>query len=230
MSDECFRPSPSLVRALSGSPIRVGTQNPAKLGAVERALRPFAEELAELRVVPVEVASGVAEQPLGWGEIMTGARNRARAAFESGDCALAVGIEDGLVRISGCETMESGGSRAGLRVDETLNVGCAWLYDGEREGHAFSSAFAYPSECLEPAIRDRAPIGDLFDELWRSRREGPGGPANAAASGRKGGNIGRLTAGRLERSDYGAQAIVCALVRFLHTDLYDQVSAPGDVP
>ena len=42
-----------------------------------------------------------------------------------------------------------------------------------------------------------------------------------APSGRSGGNIGRLTGGRLDRSAYGAQAVVCALIRFLHTDLYD---------
>jgi hypothetical protein len=30
-----------------------------------------------------------------------------------------------------------------------------------------------------------------------------------------------LTGGHLERAAYGAQAVVCGLVRFLHTDLYD---------
>jgi non-canonical (house-cleaning) NTP pyrophosphatase len=47
------------------------------------------------------------------------------------------------------------------------------------------------------------------------------GPAKTAASGRQGGNIGMLTQQRLDRSAYGAQAVICALIRFLHTDLYD---------
>jgi len=201
MNEEAFRPAPSLSRALAGEAIRVGTQNPAKLAAVEGALRPFAQNGTKLMLVPVGVESGVSEQPIGWDEIVSGARNRARAAFESGDCVLAVGIEDGLVRLTdGCET---------------------GLTDGDREGHGFSSGFAYPPGCLGPAVRDQAPIGDLFDQLWRAHRTGSSQPAKSAASGRQGGNIGRLTEGRLNRSAYGAQAVICALVRFLHTDLYD---------
>ena len=217
MDEEAFRPAPSVLRALAGEAIRVGTQNPAKLGAVQDALRPFARDGAKLMLVPVGVESGVAEQPIGWDEIIGGARNRARAAFESGDCVLAVGIEDGLVRLN--DGRETKSRRPG---SETIyNVGCAWLTDGEREGHGFSSGFAYPPGCLEPAVRDQAPIGDLFDELWRAHRAGSSGPAKGGASGRQGGNIGMLTQGRLDRSAYGAQAVICALVRFLHTDLYD---------
>ncbi len=168
-------------------------------------------------LVPVDVESGVAEQPIGWDEIICGARNRARAAFESGDCVLAVGIEDGLVRLA-----DGGETKSRRPEPETFyNVGCAWLTDGGREGHGVSSGFAYPSGCLEPAIRDQAPIGDLFDELWRAHRGESSGPAKGAASGRHGGNIGMLTQGRLDRSAYGAQAVICALVPFLHTDLYD---------
>ena len=199
---------------------RDGTFEPfdrAKLGAVQDALRPFVRDGVEPLLVPVDVASGVAEQPIGWDEIVCGARNRARAAFESGDCVLGVGIEDGLVRLT--DEPEAESRRPG--ADAFYNVGCAWLTDGEREGHGFSSAFAYPPGCLESAIRDQAPIGDLFDELWQTHRGGSLGPAKTAASGRQGGNIGMLTQGRLERRVYGAQAVICALVRFLHTDLYD---------
>jgi inosine/xanthosine triphosphatase len=217
MTEEAFRPAPSLSRALAGEAIRVGTQNPAKLGAVQDALRPFARDGAELALVPVDVASGVAEQPIGWDEIVCGARNRARSAFESGDCVLGVGIEDGLVRLA--DEPEAGSRHPG--ADAFYNVGCAWLTDGEREGHGFSSAFAYPPGCLEPAVRGQAPIGDLFDELWQTHRGGNLGLAKSAASGRQGGNIGMLTQSRLDRSAYGAQAVICALVRFLHIDLYD---------
>jgi non-canonical (house-cleaning) NTP pyrophosphatase len=128
-----------------------------------------------------------------------------------------VGVEDGLVRLADQADADSARSDS----QTFYNVGCAWVTDGEREGHGFSSAFAYPPGCLEPAIRDQAPIGNLFDRLWQSHRQGRGEPAKVAASGRQGGNIGLLTQNRLDRSAYGAQAIICALVRFLHTDLYD---------
>ncbi len=228
-SHRAFCLAASLERALAGDVVRVGTENRAKLAAVRDALAPFAQAASDLVIVPVKVVSDVPDQPIGWSEIVAGARNRARAAFAAGECALAVGIEDGLVRLSS-ETPEVDGR-------DYFNVGCAWLTDGQREGHGFSSGFAYPPGSLEPAIRNRAPIGELFDELWRNHRSAagpstplesvpvsagrPSRPANIAPSGRGGGNIGLLTGGRLERSAYGSQAVVCALVRFLHTDLYD---------
>jgi len=217
-SRAAFCLAPSLERALGGDVVRVGTENRAKLAAVHDAFALFADASIELRVAPVGVGSDVPDQPLGWSEIVAGARNRARAALASGDCALAVGIEDGLVRLS------EGPPEDDLR--DYYNVGCAWVSDGEREGHGFSSGFAYPPGSLEPAIRDQAPIGDLFDALWRKQRSGlptsaSSRPAKTAPSGRGGGNIGLLTGSRLERAAYGSQAVVCALVRFLHTDLYD---------
>ena len=246
MIGESFRPAESLLRALSGAPILVGTQNPAKLEAIRVSFAAFAEPGVVLDLVPVAVESGVSEQPIGYDEIMTGARNRARAAFAAGNGAMAVGIEDGLLRYSTQDDSVRGlaadGGRDGvadfnkdgeLSYDAYYNVGCAWVIDGERVGHGFSAGFSYPPDCREPALRDQAPIGDLFDELWRSRREGTGSigldppgklaqePAMPIASGRQGGNIGRLTEGRLDRAAYGGQAVTCALIRFLHTDLYD---------
>lgn len=214
----------SLVRALSGEPIRVGTKNRAKCEAVRIALAcllrptdagetsPGARLPDDLAIVPVAVESGVAEQPVGYEEIVAGARQRARAAFGSGACALAVGIEDGLVRLP-----DGLGADALPEAMSPYNVGCAWLTDGTREAAGFSSGFAYPSQCSAPAALDRMPIGDLFDALWRAQRNEPDG----ASSGPREGNIGKLTGGRLTRADYGSHAVLCALVRFLHKDLYD---------
>lgn len=202
---------------LEGAAIRVGTENRAKLGAVRDAFEGFAAEEARLELVPVGVESDVPEQPIGWDEIVSGARNRARAAFASGPCGLAVGIEDGLARL------DEGPSHSSDPSEGFFNVGCAWITDGTRDGHGFSSGFAYPAGALLPAVRDQAPIGDLFDDHWSQHRppEADVGISSGGPSGRSGGNIGRLTGGRLDRSAYGAQAVACALIRFLHTDLYD---------
>ncbi len=220
--------APSLARALLGEPVRVGTENPAKLGAVRAALAAFADRPERLSLEGISVASGVPEQPVGWLEIMAGARNRARAALVSGPCVLALGIEDGLIELPlPGEPGEGGAARPGSRGrPPVFNIGCAWVCDGEREGTGFSSGFAYPTACLGRAFRDREQIGALFDALWRAERGAggspPAGPAEAdGPGGRRGGNIGQLTQGRLDRSAYGAQAILCALVPFLHADLYD---------
>jgi non-canonical (house-cleaning) NTP pyrophosphatase len=221
-----LRPADSLARLFAGGVVRVGTENRAKLEAVRQAILPFREDDAWIEVLPCAAESGVPEQPIGFAEIMAGARQRARVAFESGPCDLAIGIEDGLARLSDLAWSESAGDDVD-ELSDVYNVGCAWLYDGTREGHGFSSGFAYPPACVAPAWRDRAPIGDVFDAQFRAARLGSGaassgsGPATDAPSGRSIGNIGMLTGGHLERAAYGAQAVVCGLVRFLHTDLYD---------
>lgn len=211
----------TLVRALAGDPVRVGTTNPAKLAAVRSALaalRPIDGAPGELVIEGVEVPSGVPEQPVGWPEIVAGARNRAGAALARADCALAVGLEDGLVELPAGEGPEP------MRI---FNVGCAWVTDGRRTGTGFSSGFSYPPALLGPAFAAREPIGALFDALWQARRGPSAGsavddpPASGGPSGRQGGNVGQLTQGRLDRSAYGAQAVLCALVPFLHVDLYD---------
>lgn len=208
-----FRMTDSVARALAGEPIRIGSGNAAKREAVRRAFSQLLAPSAESRIqgVPVAVESGVPEQPVGFEEIMAGARERARAARASGPCALAVGIEDGLVRLP------DGLPLADEAASGFYNVGCAWLTDGTREAAGLSSGFAYPTAPISAAAQAREPIGDLFDALWRAQRD----PSASSPSGPRGGNIGKLTGGRLPRADYGAQAVLCALVRFLHKDLYD---------
>ena len=197
-----MRPSSPLARIVS---VRVGSLNGPKIEAVRAALEPYAPDVT---VRGVAVESGVPEQPIGHDEIVAGARNRARRALATGDCELAVGIEDGLV------ALEILGRR------EVLNVGCAFVASEAREAMGFSSAFAYPPQCIAPALEQRAPIGDVFDRVFRAHT-GDAAPY-PVPSGRTSGNIGKLTGGVLPRSDYARHAVLCALVHFLHPDLYDQ--------
>ncbi len=180
----------------------VGSTNEPKLRAVRSALAPFAPEA---RVEGVAVASGVPEQPEGWDEVVEGARNRARRAAHAGGGELGVGIEDGLVPV-----------RGGRGEELHVNVGCAAVAQGESLWVGFSSGFAYPPACTRPAVRERRPIGDVFDALWEAERGAGGGEP----SGRGVGNVGRLTLGVLPRSEYARHAVICALLGLLHPDLY----------
>ena len=85
----------------------------------------------------------------------------------------------------------------------------------------FSSAFAYPPGCTARAVREREPIGELFDSLWGQAK----GEGAALPSARTSGNVGKLTLGVLPRSDYARHAVLCALVSFLHPDLYSESGA-----
>jgi inosine/xanthosine triphosphatase len=181
--------------------------NAPKIQAVSQALLGFA---LTPRVEGCGVESGVPEQPVGFDEILRGARNRAEAALAFAPCDFAVGIEDGLVTLPGVSAITG-------ETGATVNLGCAWLTDGRRDSFGLSSAFGYPDLCAQVALREREPVGELFDELWR----GKASAASASSpSGRGIGNIGNLTLGVLTRAEYARHAVVCALVRFLHPDLY----------
>ncbi len=187
--------------------VRVGSTNPPKLEGVRRALSRYCDELETLGV---DVPSGVPEQPVGYAEIQKGARNRAEAARDSGDCDLAVGYEDGLVEIEG----------AGW-----LNIGCAAVADGDRTHVGFSSGFAYPPACITPAVEQGAPIGDVFDTFWREHRETQTAKPSALSTG----NVGKLTDGGLDRAEYTRHAVLCALVPWIQPDLYSpSLSAPEE--
>lgn len=182
--------------------VRVGTQNGPKLEAVRGALAALSMDPPP-HVVGHAVESGVPDQPVGLSEIVRGARQRARAAYGEGPCDLAVGIEDGLVVLTELGT-------------EVMNIGAAVLTDGQRESVGLSSGFAYPPACLAPALEEREPIGDVFDRYWKETV----GEEFEVASGLSVGNIGRLSRGALSRSEYGRHAVICALVRFLHPEMY----------
>jgi inosine/xanthosine triphosphatase len=197
-----YSPSSSPLGSLER--VFVGSKNEPKIAAVRAAVGAFARGVS---VTGVAVSSGVSDQPVGFEEIVRGARNRAEAAIAAGDCDLGVGIEDGLVSLPngvepGCEAV--------------VNVGCAAVSDGRRVSIGFSSGFAYPPDVAERAVTERAPIGDLFDELWRKRS----GERARIPSARTSGNVGKLTSGVLSREEYARHAVLCALVSFLHPDLY----------
>jgi len=178
--------------------VRVGSRNTAKLEAVRRGLAPF---FARVDVVGADVASGVHPQPLGFAEIIAGARARAHAGLALGGADLGAGIEDGLAPFA-----ELPGG--------WLNVGCCVLTDGAREGFGFTSGFEFPPALVARATSaERTPIGDGFDALFRA-------PAGLPDPGPDAGPIGRLTGGAVTRAERGRQAVVCAWLRFLHPELY----------
>jgi len=195
---------PGLLRSLER--VGVGSKNEPKIAAVRAAISAYS---SGVEVRGLDVTSGVPDQPVGFEEIVRGARNRARAAFAAGDCDLAVGIEDGLVALP-----PGAASAAG----DHLNIGCAAVSDGRRVMLGFSSAFAYPPGVSAVSVRERTPIGELFDRLWRERR----GERERLPSARTTGNVGKLTAGALPRSEYARHAVLCALVAFVNPDLYPE--------
>ena len=179
--------------------VLVGSTNPPKLEGVRAALAAFSRGV---RIEGIEVESGVPGQPLGFEEIVEGARSRARGAQRHGECDLGVGYEDGLVPIPGA-------------AGSWFNIGCAAVSDGVQISLGLSSGFSYPPACCERAVAERQPIGALFDSFWKQHRGVSTGSAPLSA-----GNVGKLTGGVLTRAEYTRHAVLCALARFVHPDLY----------
>ena len=178
--------------------VRVGSTNALKLQGVRAALAAFSRDVT---IEGIDVESGVSDQPLGFEEILEGARNRAERAKRGGECDLGIGYEDGLVELPGS-------------LESWFNIGCAAVSDGVRISLGLSSGFTYPPAC-SLAVAEREPIGALFDRFWGEHRESSPAPAPVSI-----GNVGKLTCGALTRAEYTRHAVVCALTPLIHPDLY----------
>ena len=179
-------------RPAAGRPIRVavGSTNPTKIAAVEEAVRSV---WPDAEIVPVAVASGVAEQPMGHDETIAGALNRARAALEATDADLAVGMEAGVIE-----------SDLGM-----LTTGWTAILDREgRVGLGNSGAFLLP-EVIAQAIREGSELGPEMDRFI--------GQADVK---RNQGAVGVFTSGRMTRSQAQAVGVLFALTRFIHPEFY----------
>ncbi len=161
--------------------VRVGSENPVKVRGVRRAFLRFFPD-REVEVEGTEVESGVSDQPVGWREVVRGARNRARGAWEEG--CYAVGLEAGLVEVGE------------MHVD--LHV--AVLRDPEgREAVGTSPGFQLPEEVRRRALEGEE-VGEAFSEL-----------AGVSEVGRRSGAVGVLSSGLVLREDLCELATLMAL-------------------
>lgn len=125
--------------------IGVGSQNPAKIRAVEKLID--TEQLGAA-VESVDVPSGVGEQPMSDKETMTGAINRAKRVLEKSDVTFGVGLEGGIMEIEG----------------ETFI--CNWGALVDRSGRLFTGSgarFKLP-DLLVIGIKQGRELGDVIDD------------------------------------------------------------------
>ena len=115
--------------------VRVGTAGAMKVAAARKA---FAKFFRGVRARGVDVPSGVSPQPLSFGEIAKGARNRARRAFQ--DCDFSVGIEAGVFRLSSLSP-------------RPFQITLACVFDGEREALGAGPFYELPERMLREIVR-----------------------------------------------------------------------------
>lgn len=173
--------------------VAVGSTNPVKREAVRMTIESEADEFGDGAVVePVDVESGVAEQPTGHAETRTGAENRAERAYAMGEYDLGVGIEGGVATFP---------DRNGR--NEPFLVMWAAAADGERLGVASGPSIALPASIAD-RIDAGEELGPVMDEAL--------GTSDVA---KKQGAAGVFTGGRIDRAEALSQAVAGALGPFV---------------
>jgi inosine/xanthosine triphosphatase len=146
--------------------VAVGSGNPVKVEAVERAC-------PDATVASVPVASGVAEQPDGLAETVAGAETRAERALEGYD--LGVGIEGGVARLPA--------------LDGLWLVMWAAATDGERWGRGGGPSLRLP-DGIAARVDAGAELGPVMDDVLGendvARNQGAAGALTGGTLDREG--------------------------------------------
>jgi inosine/xanthosine triphosphatase len=164
--------------------IAVGTKNDVKVSAVERIFKMI---YPQVRMIKLDVPSGVRDQP--WEtETIIGAKNRAAAAQnQASDAHFCVGIEAGLIWNE--------------ELGEYLDVQYCTVQDrGGRVTIGHGPGFYYPKAIIE-AVKEGKTVGQAMEKAT--------GIQNI---GYKQGAIGFLTNNLLTRQQLTEQAVIMALV------------------
>jgi len=174
--------------------INLGSENIVKKEALEEVIKDYGF-LANSTIATRKVRSLVSSQPLNLTEIITGATNRAKQAYEN--CDYSFGIESGLMQVPQ--------TRTGY-MELTI---CA-AYDSRNISLGFSQSFECPQEVINEILKGK----DLEEACIAT------GLTTNNRIGEAEGILGILTKGRVTRKDYTKQAIRMALIQLENPNLY----------
>ncbi len=164
--------------------VAVGSTNPVKIEATKRAFIRFYEDV---KVIGVDVNSGVPAQPINE-DVVMGAMNRAKHALRLRGSDFGVGIEGGILGL----------------VGDYYCAAFVYLVDKEgSSGSGMSGWFKCPRDIL-PRLLSGHELGELMEERTgiKDIKRGIGA-------------IGYLTNGVITRADFYEHAVIMALTEFL---------------
>ena len=174
----------------------VGSKNEVKIDAVREILNDYPKLFSGVEVTGKGAASEVPEQPKTFDEIVTGAKNRAKNAYQ--DCDYSVGIEGGF--------MVAPHAKTGYFELEA----CA-IFDGENYHIGLTSGFECPPRVMQLILEEGLDLNQAMHRV---------GLTQNAKIGSSEGAIGILTKGRLNRKEFTKEAIRMALIHLEHPELY----------
>lgn len=175
--------------------ITIGSKNATKVEAVAETLKGY-PKFKDAEVVPLEVNIDKYGHPKSLEEVVAGAMNRARQAFQ--DCAYSFGIEGGL--------MEFPHTKTGF-MEMTV---CA-IYDGKEYHLGTAPGFEWPKEVIQGITEKGLDGSQALREM---------GLTEAEKIGAENGGIWHLTNGRMDRKEYNKTAVMMALIHLEHPEYY----------
>ncbi|HUV60877.1 MAG TPA: inosine/xanthosine triphosphatase [Thermoplasmata archaeon] len=171
--------------------VAVATRNEVKVNAVRNVFTQIFG-LVEMIEVPTDEVS---RQPIGE-ETIQGSIERARSAIELTNADFGVGIEAGLIYVGA--------------LDKHLDVQYCTVVDSTgRVTYGHGPGFQYPPEVADAALSGR-PIGEVMSRLT--------GIENI---GHRGGSVGYLSGGIIDRTSLTEIAVLMALIPRIRVELYD---------
>ncbi len=171
--------------------IVVASQNPVKVNAVLKSAEACWNENIEFE--PVNVPSGVSDQPMDEDETLQGAINRANNALaEKPGADFYVGIEGGVA----------------FRHERLFAFAWIVVLNSKFESHARTATFELPPEVCR-LILSGMELGDADDQVFKKKN-----------SKQQNGAVGLLTQDRVTREILYQQAVMLAFIPFLNESLY----------
>lgn len=173
--------------------VYIGSQNPVKIECTALAFDQVFEGKNTFRYIGKSVPSGVSDQPFNDEETYRGAFNRAmelKRLFPDG--RFYVGIEGGIEKTNGA-----------------MNA-FAWIVilNENMLGKSRTATFQLPPQ-IDKMVEGGFELGDATDILF-----------NEQDTKIKGGTVGHLTSGIIDRTEYYRHAVVLALIPFVSPQLY----------
>ncbi|MDW7693148.1 inosine/xanthosine triphosphatase [Flammeovirgaceae bacterium SG7u.111] len=173
--------------------IVIGSKNPVKINAAATGFSLVFDKLEKAE--GVNVPSGVSDQPMSSEETLLGARNRASNTKKmEPEADFWVGIEGGI----------------DVNAQGEMEV-FAWvvvLAKNGMEGKAKTAVFFLPPK-VEELINEGMELGEADDLVFKR-----------TDSKKKGGSVGILTKGIIDRERYYREAVVLALIPLMNEELY----------
>ena len=176
--------------------INIGSKSIPKVEALKEIISMY-NILKNSEVYSISVESEVSDQPKGFNEMITGAKNRAKNAFKN--CDLSFGIESGLVNVPHTKT-------------GYMEFCCCVIYDGKEYHLGMSCGMEFPKKVIELIEKENIDISNAFKKLKLTENEYIGNTNSGA--------VGILTKNRITRKEYTKQAIITAMIHLENKELY----------